>query len=111
MIRRPPRSTLFPYTTLFRSVVIRRLAAQPFGVSTDRLRCTPVDSRKPLRSRGGCEARCLPLPSGGNGPDFAQRGPDLVVRRLGEVLVPPTDAHEESGRLSADDLIDLSSDL
>src|SRR5260221_11231680 len=24
MIRRPPRSTLFPYTTLFRSVLIRR---------------------------------------------------------------------------------------
>src|SRR2546427_4308762 len=24
MIRRPPRSTLFPYTTLFRSVVTRR---------------------------------------------------------------------------------------
>src|SRR5207302_10782858 len=31
MIRRPPRSTLFPYTTLFRSVeaVAARLAAQP----------------------------------------------------------------------------------
>src|SRR5687768_17917136 len=29
MIRRPPRSTLFPYTTLFRSVVIRVLAAVP----------------------------------------------------------------------------------
>src|SRR5947208_11513886 len=28
MIRRPPRSTLFPYTTLFRSHV-RRQAAQP----------------------------------------------------------------------------------
>src|SRR5260221_4326296 len=27
MIRRPPRSTLFPYTTLFRSLVFR---AQPF---------------------------------------------------------------------------------
>src|SRR2546429_6693394 len=26
MIRRPPRSTLFPYTTLFRSVHARRLA-------------------------------------------------------------------------------------
>src|SRR3712207_8934670 len=26
MIRRPPRSTLFPYTTLFRSVTGRRLA-------------------------------------------------------------------------------------
>src|SRR5258707_13895747 len=28
MIRRPPRSTLFPYTTLFRSVIFQ-LAAQP----------------------------------------------------------------------------------
>src|SRR2546430_9881470 len=27
MIRRPPRSTLFPYTTLFRSVPIRRPVA------------------------------------------------------------------------------------
>src|SRR2546429_6174806 len=26
MIRRPPRSTLFPYTTLFRSLRLRRLA-------------------------------------------------------------------------------------
>src|SRR5256885_8243849 len=26
MIRRPPRSTLFPYTTLFRSVPVRRKA-------------------------------------------------------------------------------------
>src|SRR3712207_7732843 len=25
MIRRPPRSTLFPYTTLFRSIVVRLL--------------------------------------------------------------------------------------
>src|SRR2546430_7703694 len=29
MIRRPPRSTLFPYTTLFRSDVDRALARQP----------------------------------------------------------------------------------
>src|SRR2546430_12604146 len=30
MIRRPPRSTLFPYTTLFRSLVAqRRLAQRP----------------------------------------------------------------------------------
>src|SRR2546426_7667185 len=32
MIRRPPRSTLFPYTTLFRSVSID--AATRFGVTT-----------------------------------------------------------------------------
>src|SRR2546426_11756533 len=31
MIRRPPRSTLFPYTTLFRSVG-RLVRAQPHGV-------------------------------------------------------------------------------
>src|SRR2546422_5244066 len=28
MIRRPPRSTLFPYTTLFRSDVARRIRAE-----------------------------------------------------------------------------------
>src|SRR3712207_7332644 len=35
MIRRPPRSTLFPYTTLFRSAkVAARRAAQPWGGPT-----------------------------------------------------------------------------
>src|SRR5947208_14162087 len=29
MIRRPPRSTLFPYTTLFRSILTARLADRP----------------------------------------------------------------------------------
>src|SRR4051812_49566131 len=37
MIRRPPRSTLFPYTTLFRSIPIERgvadLRARPFRPS------------------------------------------------------------------------------
>src|SRR5688572_31231953 len=32
MIRRPPRSTLFPYTTLFRSHSARHLLAAPLGV-------------------------------------------------------------------------------
>src|SRR2546422_7729427 len=33
MIRRPPRSTLFPYTTLFRSVLQgERLAQEPLGL-------------------------------------------------------------------------------
>src|SRR6185437_10452624 len=30
MIRRPPRATLFPYTTLFRSLPRRNLTRQPF---------------------------------------------------------------------------------
>src|SRR2546430_15804881 len=33
MIRRPPRSTLFPYTTLFRSIHVKELT-QPQGHST-----------------------------------------------------------------------------
>src|SRR2546429_7226886 len=40
MIRRPPRSTLFPYTTLFRSTALRKVAANPqtlFGCSRRRL--------------------------------------------------------------------------
>src|SRR5579862_7385128 len=41
MIRRPPRSTLFPYTTLFRSVQTKggdpeRPVLQPIGCSTGR---------------------------------------------------------------------------
>src|SRR2546426_11485475 len=35
MIRRPPRSTLFPYTTLFRSVVIEPLAARRLAYDVD----------------------------------------------------------------------------
>src|SRR5260221_3294881 len=31
MIRRPPRSTLFPYTTLFRSLVVKQLLARLGG--------------------------------------------------------------------------------
>src|SRR2546429_6428544 len=34
MIRRPPRSTLFPYTTLFRSIRIEELEGQDFIVRT-----------------------------------------------------------------------------
>src|SRR2546430_13619536 len=37
MIRRPPRSTLFPYTTLFRSVV-----AVPVGIEEERAHVLPV---------------------------------------------------------------------
>src|SRR2546422_5296508 len=33
MIRRPPRSTLFPYTTLFRSLHVRRRGEHGFGVA------------------------------------------------------------------------------
>src|SRR5258708_29220886 len=37
MIRRPPRSTLFPYTTLFRSLPVTFLPLQPVGISTEHI--------------------------------------------------------------------------
>src|SRR3712207_6952900 len=35
MIRRPPRSTLFPYTTLFRSKILHTLLQQPGFMFSD----------------------------------------------------------------------------
>src|SRR3712207_8186347 len=53
MIRRPPRSTLFPYTTLFRSfdavdAVILMLAVLP-----EMLRTARFDGERMLRAAGG----------------------------------------------------------
>src|SRR2546426_3020767 len=50
MIRRPPRSTLFPYTTLFRS---RGLAARRDRLPEDDRRARPVRGRAGLRRSGG----------------------------------------------------------
>src|SRR5690348_18384491 len=51
MIRRPPRSTLFPYTTLFRSLT-RREPDAGLGERVDRVRLdrrAPVPDRKSTR--------------------------------------------------------------
>src|SRR3989442_4473121 len=49
MIRRPPRSTLFPYTTLFRSVAGHRLRPEPqHGGATRR----PYQRAHRLAARG-----------------------------------------------------------
>src|SRR5258706_13661415 len=54
MIRRPPRSTLFPYTTLFRSHELKREVHVRLGVeeerdldcAADRLRTHPFDAEE-----------------------------------------------------------------
>src|SRR3712207_7053313 len=51
MIRRPPRSTLFPYTTLFRSTVEAALRLK--GVDYRRVDLLPVLSRAVVRRRFG----------------------------------------------------------
>src|SRR5688572_31786724 len=50
MIRRPPRSTLFPYTTLFRSRLVGPALAHPPGL--------------PVREAREDRARELPVPAG-----------------------------------------------
>src|SRR3712207_8444908 len=54
MIRRPPRSTLFPYTTLFRSRVPRQTPAEPVAATrVFRRFCevSVVQIPQPLRDR------------------------------------------------------------
>src|SRR5256886_17693864 len=53
MIRRPPRSTLFPYTTLFRSASPARRA----GCGRRRWPASRIQTRQRLRSNGSCPMR------------------------------------------------------
>src|SRR5256885_16890198 len=82
MIRRPPRSTLFPYTTLFRSAHIllpsRSLAhdatnpakfpdtAVPFLV--ERLRALGADPPRPVAKLAGGASMFAPPMTPGSGP-------------------------------------------
>src|SRR2546422_10381754 len=77
MIRRPPRSTLFPYTTLFRS---RSRDAPPADRGSDRVMC-PGDAERALRPAaapfGGSGGRARRPHAGdptGAGP-VTRRGP------------------------------------
>src|SRR2546429_6038412 len=69
MIRRPPRSTLFPYTTLFRSRPVH------LGEDLERLPAHPV--QRPAEDVLGPPAR---VGVGGveRGDALVQRGPDAI---------------------------------
>src|SRR3712207_3365212 len=64
MIRRPPRSTLFPYTTLFRSLPVRPRPRRPHWQRADpRLSDVPIRPRSALDAiagsdRGSTPSRC-----------------------------------------------------
>src|SRR5256885_9673875 len=55
MIRRPPRSTLFPYTTLFRSARNRR-ASRGTSIPPEALRAFPLRGTAPSQRGGSCSA-------------------------------------------------------
>src|SRR5437870_8330771 len=64
MIRRPPRSTLFPYTTLFRSPVVSRRGAPPRAgaiQTAERVRFSArsEEHTSELQSRGHLVCRLL----------------------------------------------------
>src|SRR3712207_8077474 len=74
MIRRPPRSTLFPYTTLFRSTANRQKRGRRrviaflcikrgTCVSTDRIRPSPVIKLRSLRAKSRSEEHTSELQS------------------------------------------------
>src|SRR5689334_24420838 len=54
MIRRPPRSTLFPYTTLFRSQLGERVRADHSGLPEERVDRHVRRSDERPGVRGGC---------------------------------------------------------
>src|SRR5256885_11773380 len=58
MIRRPPRSTLFPYTTLFRSILVFTAGSALAALSTS---ATALDLARALQGVGGAIVTPLTL--------------------------------------------------
>src|SRR3712207_8785060 len=91
MIRRPPRSTLFPYTTLFRSA-LARVIEQPqhaIDVALDTAGdVVPAAPRKTMRERGDMEVvfdvkrQCVSTPRSEEHTSELQSRQYLVCRLL-----------------------------
>src|SRR5256885_17187350 len=97
MIRRPPRSTLFPYTTLFRSAALRVTSGGNAccGSAPSRGECDPITSN--LYDAGetaGLPAQAVAASLGcGNPPALAALRPGGIGLGLGPgggVDVPPS---------------------
>src|SRR6266496_2746862 len=107
MIRRPPRSTLFPYTTLFRS----RAAAGPPARATRSGRDRPTRARRApgpersLESGRGRDRRTRARTGWVSllGEEFVQR-PHELVGRLDVRTVPDGELHQ----IGAEDLCQLA---
>src|SRR3712207_7124577 len=91
MIRRPPRPTLFPYTTLFRSAVGR---GDPRHAAGARRRAGPHPGRPP------------PVPAGGGVEVHAaqavlRRLPDDPAERLPDAAADPPRSEEHTSELQS----------
>src|SRR3989449_585359 len=116
MIRRPPRSTLFPYTTLFRSQsgvpVAARGGEDVFGAAgaaiPDRRRSERAGTAYPLRDGhfviGALVVTGPPIPPATPVGDTLQR----LVSELGSRLAAAGAVHEAEQRAVRDPLTGLS---
>src|SRR2546426_8872833 len=107
MIRRPPRSTLFPYTTLFRSqlsaVDVDRTRRRRFKVALDAVRGAGGPVMRTLLERLTCTVTGINLETDGQFP----RAPEPVPENLGELsaLVRRSGADRKSTRLNSSHLV------
>src|SRR6266498_5965967 len=88
MIRRPPRSTLFPYTTLFRSQPVLRTRSYPIHVPAQlqhvQLPLRVLAKRADVRPR-----REQPRPIEDSGPTRIGKAVDVAVAEVGVKIVTP----------------------
>src|SRR5690606_41307381 len=71
IIRLPPSSTLFPYTTLFRSVFISRAGVERTQVSSGLWAAALARNSRPERRRRACSTKLNPA---GNFPGSTEDG-------------------------------------
>src|SRR2546422_9171893 len=90
MIRRPPRSTLFPYTTLFRSLTLERAQCRPRALlsglapAAGASACDIAD--RALARLGGRAARLGRRQLHAGSARLGQPDGDRLLRRAGSVL-------------------------
>src|SRR3989441_9314243 len=121
MIRRPPRSTLFPYTTLFRShsSTIASTTSRPHGGSgctrfciTTPHNCAGISRRWPWPSEGGAAMQLAMIGLGRMGGNMVRRllqgGHEVVVYDRSSEAIP---AHVQLGAKGARDLADVCRQL
>src|SRR3989454_2166905 len=90
MIRRPPRSTLFPYTTLFRSVgnEMRVVVSELAGRRNVRLRAEALGIATDDRDAGVLQ-RIKQLEHGGYQFEAAEGSFEMLLRRAAPGYAPP----------------------
>src|SRR2546429_8039073 len=93
MIRRPPRSTLFPYTTLFRAAMLTAaVAVAVLGIVSERLIFHPLRKASPLHPKIASIGLLLFLEAGAQalwGADFQRLPtPHTSIVEMGGITAP-----------------------